>query len=78
MDKTFVKFVEDYTRDGWSFLSTPKELEIQKDDDFMHTFEYISIASPAYRDAHKNMIQSFVDSCRNDEADVPFHVPFET
>ena len=45
MDKAFLKFVEDFTRDGWSFLSVPKELEIQKDDDFLRNQPFMKVGT---------------------------------
>ena len=101
MDKAFLKFVEDFTRDGWSFLSVPKELEIQRDDDFLRNQPFMkvetkvarphipftlkirlllqfSIASQSYCDAHKNMIQTFVQSCLKDESTVVFLHPVDS
>lgn len=75
MDKTFVKFVEDYTRDGWSFLSTPKELEIQKDDDFMHTFEYMGVETKVRR-KRESLCRRF--DCSSSFPSPPPHIAMHT
>lgn len=49
MDKAFLKFVEDFTRDGWSFLSVPKELEIQRDDDFLRNQPFMKVETKVAR-----------------------------
>ena len=49
MDKAFLKFVEDFTRDGWSFLSVPKELEIQRDDDFLRNQPFMKVVTKVAR-----------------------------
>ena len=48
MDRSFIQFIDDVTKKGWNLSSETKELDFQKDDDFLQNIQFMSIKTKVY------------------------------